>query len=109
MEAGYRKLPVADPQLDCEELIIGGKGLGWDLRQYNSVFDDAVKREPEYLYLYLQKAEYLLPRWSGRRGDIERFALQAVRLTHRTPRWKAIYARLAGSLRRYFARGRVVF
>ena len=98
--AAGRKLPTTDPQLDCEELVIGGKGLDWNREQYNAAFDDAVKREPQYEPLYFQKEEYLLPRWSGKRGDVERFALEVARLTQRTD-GKAMYARLAGHLRQY--------
>jgi hypothetical protein len=94
-----RKLPATDPHLDCVNLILA-RGLDWDWRQYNAVFDDAVKREPQYVYLYFQKATYSMPRWHGKRGDVERFALEAARLT-RDSDGKAIYARLAVCLKQY--------
>jgi hypothetical protein len=95
-----RKLSATDPQLDCEELVIGGKGLDWDRQQYNAAFDSAVRREAHYEPLYFQKEEYLLPRWNGKRGEIEQFALQAMRLTQEAE-GKALYASLAGHLRQY--------
>jgi hypothetical protein len=95
-----RKLSPTDPQLDLEDLVIGGKGLNWNREQYNAVFNDAIRREPLYEPLYFQKEEYLLPRWSGKRGDVEQFALQAMQLTQ-DAEGKAMYARLAGHLRRY--------
>ena len=99
-----RKLPGADPQLDYVELSAGGKGLNWDWQQYNAAFDDAVKREPQYAPLYFQKASFCLPRWYGKPGDVERFALEAVRLTQSTE-GKAIYARLAVALRKTTPKG----
>ena len=99
-----RKLPATDPQLDYVDLMAGGKGLNWDWRQYNAVFDDAVKREPQYVSLYVQKAWLCLPRWHGKPGDVERFAQEAVRLTQSTE-GKAMYARLAVSLRKTTLKG----
>ena len=99
-----RKLPATDPQLDRVELSVGGMGLSWDWRQYNAVFDDAVKREPQYSHLYVQKAMLCMPRWHGKPGDVERFALEAVRLTQAT-QGKAMYARLAVSLRKTTPKG----
>jgi hypothetical protein len=97
--AAARKLPATDPQLDCVNLMLA-KGFNWDWRQYNAVFDEAVKREPQYMYLYFQKAGYSLPRWAGKRGDVERFTDEAVRLTQGAE-GKVMYARLGVYLRQY--------
>jgi hypothetical protein len=99
-----RKLPATDPQLDYVELSVGGEGLSWDWPRYNAVFSDAVKREPQYVSLYVEKAWLCLPRWHGKPGDVERFALEAVRLTQSTE-GKAMYARLAVFLRKTTPKG----
>lgn len=41
---------------------------------FERVFEEAVKLEPTYYYLYQAKATYLLPRWFGEEGEWERFA-----------------------------------
>jgi hypothetical protein len=102
-----RKLPSVDPHLDYVNLILA-RGLGWEWPRYNAVFDDAVKREPGYMYLYFQKATYALPRWSGKRGDVEKFALAAMRLTPKTD-GKAMYARLAVCLKQYLGKDAWLF
>ena len=75
-----RKLPATDPQLDVVTLRMA-RGLGWDWAKYDAVFHAAVKREPQYMYLYFEKATYALPRWNGSPGDVERFASQTTRMT----------------------------
>jgi len=51
-----------------------GLGQGWERGSLDRVFDDAIKLEPTYYYLYQAKATYLLPRWRGEEGEWERFA-----------------------------------
>lgn len=51
-----------------------GLGQGWERGALDRVFDDAIKLEPTYYYLYQAKATYLLPRWIGVEGEWERFA-----------------------------------
>lgn len=102
-----RKLPATDPHLDCVNLILA-KGLSWDWGPYDDVFDAAVKREPGYMYLYFQKTSYCLPRWHGKRGDVEKFALAAMRLAPKTD-GKAMYAYLAVYLRQYLEKNQTVF
>lgn len=42
--------------------------------EFNQLFEEAVRYEPTYHYFYVSKAEYLLPRWSGRPGELVEFA-----------------------------------
>jgi hypothetical protein len=82
-----------DPHLADVELIVA-KGLSWPADKYERIFNEAVKREPCYPYYYLQRAGYLLPRWNGEPGDVERFAAQAIQLSEACE-GKGIYARIA--------------
>jgi hypothetical protein len=52
-------------------------GLGWPRSQYDSLFEAAVRAEPSYEVYYELKAQFLLPRWGGRKGEWERFAEEA--------------------------------
>jgi len=52
-------------------------GLQWDLKSYDSLFNEAVAFEPNYAFFYFDKCMYLLPRWYGKEGDWQRFAFEA--------------------------------
>jgi hypothetical protein len=39
-----------------------------------NVLDDGIKFESGYYYLYMQYANYLLPKWHGKAGDASNFA-----------------------------------
>jgi hypothetical protein len=54
--------------------VRGGIAQGWDSERMHKVLDDGIKYEPGYYYLYLQYANYLLPRWYGQDGDASKFA-----------------------------------
>jgi hypothetical protein len=51
-----------------------GLAQGWDRERMHQVLEDGVKFEPGYYYLYLQYANYLLPKWHGQAGDASSFA-----------------------------------
>src|SRR5262249_10967875 len=56
-------------------------GRGWERSRFDSLFEEAVEYEPQYHYFYTYKANYLLPRWHGEAGEMEKFADEtAVRL-----------------------------
>jgi hypothetical protein len=50
------------------------KGQSWERSRYEKNFEAAIAFEPTYHYFYSEKAQYLLPRWSGEEGEWERFA-----------------------------------
>ena len=54
-------------------------GEGWDAAKYDALFDEAVKKTPCLVDLYLAKARYLLPRWHGKPGEWESFAAGVTR------------------------------
>lgn len=41
---------------------------------FDQIFDEAVRFEPNYYYYYYRKAENSSPRWGGKLGDWEKFA-----------------------------------
>ena len=49
-------------------------GQAWEREDFEKVFEEAIAFEPQYHYLYTHKANYLLPRWHGEPGDVEKFA-----------------------------------
>jgi hypothetical protein len=49
-------------------------GQHWTREDYESLFEEAVAREPEYIDYYTRKATYLLPRWHGEEGEWQAFA-----------------------------------
>jgi hypothetical protein len=51
---------------------------GWDIERYNKLFKEAISIEPLYEETYLTKASYLMPRWHGRKGDVEKFAEEVI-------------------------------
>ncbi|MEP6822467.1 MAG: hypothetical protein ABI946_08965 [Chthoniobacterales bacterium] len=51
-------------------------GQNWKREQYERLFAEAIRIEPEYYDFYCNKAYFLLPRWHGRKGEWEEFAEQ---------------------------------
>ncbi|MGH9833948.1 MAG: hypothetical protein ACREBD_19200 [Blastocatellia bacterium] len=50
------------------------RGQGWERARFEGLFEEAVAYEPQYHYFYTDKAAYLLPRWHGEPGEMEKFA-----------------------------------
>lgn len=69
-------------------------GQGWDRKQYEQLFAEAVAAEPDYPEFYFSKALYLMPRWHGEPGEWERFADETARMTAPTGGME-MYARIA--------------
>ena len=46
-------------------------GLNLSKNQFNSIFNQAINYEPDYEAYYFDKAIFLLPRWSGSKGEWE--------------------------------------
>ena len=67
------KLPDKCPEW-YDTMLILAMAQGWDEADYNSLFNEAVKFEPNYYRFYYRKTQNLLPRWGGRKGDWEKFA-----------------------------------
>jgi hypothetical protein len=67
------KLQPEDPEL-YTTLVDLGKGLGAERKHVDRWVETGRKIDPNYFPLYQATAEYLLPRWHGEVGDIEKFA-----------------------------------
>jgi len=47
-------------------------GLQLDRKRYDNIFNSAIKEFPDYEYYYNNRAVFLLPRWYGEDGELER-------------------------------------
>jgi hypothetical protein len=47
---------------------------GWEPERANALFEQAIAFEPGYFPVYRAQAQFLLPKWNGEKGDLERFA-----------------------------------
>jgi len=59
-------------------LLVVAKAEGWTKAQTRKIVAAGSQLDPAYFAIYSSMAEYLLPRWHGEKGDIERFALETV-------------------------------
>jgi hypothetical protein len=71
--AGSAKMPTMCPQWYSAMLGVG-TAQGWDAARMHQILEEGIKFEPGYYYLYLQYANYLLPKWHGHPGDASSFA-----------------------------------
>jgi hypothetical protein len=67
------KLRATDPQWSVEMMNVG-LAQSWDANRMRDAFERGVQAEPDYYYLYLVYADYLLPKWDGKPGDASAFA-----------------------------------
>jgi len=75
---------------------------GWEKDEYLRLFEEATRREPEYYTFYFNTAQYLLPRWRGKKGEWEAFAdAQRVRLGS-GPAGDALYARIVWAMKPFY-------
>lgn len=70
---GSQNMSVKCPQWYSAMLAVG-IAQAWDRNHMREVLDEGIKLEPDYYYLYLQYANYLLPKWYGHAGDASNFA-----------------------------------
>ena len=73
------------------------KGEGWDVERYDALFEEAVTKEPDFLGHYFDKANYMLPRWTGDPKALARFVDQSVART-KDPTEREAIDMLAGDL-----------
>ncbi len=48
-------------------------GQAWPRESYEKIYSEAVQFAPDYTGPYFSKAYYLLPRWYGKEGELERY------------------------------------
>lgn len=90
-----RALPVSCPGwwAAAQQVALGE---GWDRQVYDSLFQDAVTREPTYFAYYELRALHLLRRWYGEDGEWQRDA-RASADAHPGVVGDEIYARIVWS------------
>ncbi|MCH9693778.1 MAG: hypothetical protein K0U72_04640 [Gammaproteobacteria bacterium] len=66
---------------------------GWSRGEVQSLFDEAIAKEPYFYGHYFSLTRYLQPRWHGSYSEIEEFAKQAARVT-RDIEGTSLYARI---------------
>jgi hypothetical protein len=64
------------------------------------IYEKGVEQDPSYYPFYANKAIYLLPTWSGEPKSWQRFANEAVELTHEKQGY-TLYARIAWAVAQY--------
>ena len=57
-------------------LLLAARGEGRSLEETRAVLEEGIKLDPAYMRMYTAMTEYLLPRWHGEPGDVERFAVE---------------------------------
>lgn len=55
------------------EMLFLGMVNGWSPDDYNQLYEEAIKFEPNYLQFYLVKSEALTPKWKENPGDWQKF------------------------------------
>ena len=49
-------------------------GQGWSREDYEALFEEAVRLEPDFVGFHIRKGTYLLPKWHGAEGEWAAFA-----------------------------------
>lgn len=75
-------------------------GQSWSREDYETLFNTATSAHPTYFTYYFKKAHWLLPRWHGKPGELERWAA-AEALSGRAGAGHSIYARIHWSESHY--------
>jgi Glycogen recognition site of AMP-activated protein kinase/WD domain, G-beta repeat len=76
-------------------------GQFWSRKEYNDLFEEAVRAEPSYYDFYISKATFLLPRWYGKPGEWERFAEEACR-RYDPAEEMTLYTRIAAAMKKHY-------
>lgn len=53
-------------------------GQGWRKEQMRQLFEEAIAFEPGFYHYYREYTNYLLPKWYGHEGDVEKLANEAI-------------------------------
>lgn len=74
-------------------------GQHWTREEYEALFEEAIRLEPEYLMFYFQKGYYLQPKWHGKEGEWAEF-VNSLPTRHPDGLGEELYARLASLMRK---------
>ena len=87
-----KRTAIVDPRWH-ETMLMVAMAQGWDRNRFDSLLEDALRREPGFYQTYFAALEYLLPKWHGDLAQIEQFANDAVKRT-RKEEGLGMYARI---------------
>lgn len=90
------KLKEKDPEL-YRIFLIAGMGLDKSDKEMNSLLEKGIAIDKGYYPLYLQRANNLLPRWGGRKGELEAFAKRSAEL-NKGQGGEALYAKIVAEV-----------
>jgi hypothetical protein len=76
-----------------ETMLTIARAEAWDADQFDSLLNEALKREPLFYQTYFSALRYLLPQWHGDVRAIETFAQDAARRTSEVE-GRGMYARI---------------
>jgi hypothetical protein len=86
----------ADARADAgwyEAMLAVGLSQHWPPERYDALFEEAVRKHPDYLQFDFYRATYYAPRWYGSAAELQRVVEEAVERTR--PRMgETLYARL---------------
>lgn len=88
----HKQVASKDPRW-YELMIIISMAQGWDLRDFNTLTEEATARYPYFYQIYFAAIDYLTPKWHGSKEEIELFARTAVALT-RKEEGDSMYSRI---------------
>jgi hypothetical protein len=75
-------------------------GQGWDRAEYDALFSEATKFEPDFFLYDCARATHLLPRWNGEEGEWEEVAEKEI--ARRGKMGLQIYARVVDDQSSYY-------
>jgi len=70
---------------------------GWEKEAHEKLFRKAISLEPDFYSHYIERAEFLRPRWSGEDGEWQHFAENATKYTS-VKEGKTIYTRIVWTM-----------
>lgn len=66
------------PERHCLRLGIA-TSRSMDRKEFEAIFNEAVRLYPDYINIYFKKVNYLTPKWHGKPGDWQRFLADVAR------------------------------
>jgi hypothetical protein len=93
-------MPAKDAEV-YSLFIKTGLGLGKSDEELDHFFEKGIKIESGYIPLYLERATSLMPRWRGKKGELEAFMDRAVEIT-KEEEGTSYYVRISNMVFRYF-------
>ncbi len=77
-----KKLPVKDPELYAISIWLA-IAQAWPEKKVAQICRDSAELDPSFLRTFVEATNYYFPKWYGEPGQVEQFALDAVKLTEK--------------------------